>query len=117
MTWIFCYNNIMILDKDYKRELERFFGFVIGLKNYSYGPREALWCINNNEYIPIFIFRHTLCLISVLKTSKSKYKDAFDQLIGEKPFCTTVSGVKFKTNKPVPSSYEELCIINDLMGN
>ena len=105
----------MILDKDYKRELERFFGFAIGFKNYSYELYEALCCINNNEYIPIF--RHNWFSISVLKTSKSKYKDAFDQLIGEKPFCTYVSGVKFKTNKPVPSSYEELCIINDLMGN
>ncbi len=106
----------MLSDKDYKRELERFFGFSIGFKNFSgYELYEALCCINSNEYIPIF--RHNWFSISVLKTSKSKYKDAFDQLIGEKPFCTAVYGVKFKTNKPVPSSYEELCIINDLMGN
>ena len=104
----------MPTDKDYKRELERFFGYEIGFKNYYWKELyEILCCINNNEYI--HIRRQNWSSISVLKTSKSKYKDAFDQLIGEKPFYISVSGVKFKTNKPVPSSYEELCIINDLM--
>lgn len=106
----------MTIDKDYKRELERFFVFDIGFKNYyGYGLYEVLCCITNNKYIPIF--RKNWFSISVLITSKSKYKDAFDQLISEKPFCASVCGVKFKTNKPVPSSYEELCILNDLMGN
>lgn len=106
----------MTTDKDYKRELERFFGYKIGFEDFS-GCRkyETLCCINNNEYSPILA--HDWFPIPVLKTSKSKYKDAFNQLIDESSLCTSTLGIKFKTDHPVPRSYEELCILNDLMGN
>lgn len=104
----------MTTDKDYKRELERFFGYELDFIGFRRKYVE-LCCIKNNETHPVFI--HNWFLISVLKTSESKYKDAFDQLNGEYPRCSYTSGIKFKTNQPLPDSYEKLCIINDLMGN
>lgn len=107
----------MPTDKDYKRELERFFGYEIVFDLFLDRRMDYVClCLIKND-IRYRIYKHNWHYILVKRIEKSKYKRAFECLVGEHPHCAFTSGVKFKTNKTVPSSYEELCILNDLMGN
>lgn len=95
--------NMKISNEDYIREIKKFFNRRLG---YSYD--EGLYTLVI-KYRNHHIFTNRFCY---LEFDKSNMKACIERTYG-----TTFHSFYGKISVKFPSSYEELCIINDLKGN
>ena len=95
--------NMKISNEDYIREIKRFFNRRLG---YSYDEGLHTLGIKYRKY---YIFDNHL---RYLEFDKSNMKACVERTYGK-----TFHSLYGKISVKFPSSYEELCIINDLRGN
>ena len=95
--------NMEISNEDYIREIKRFFSKRLG---YMYDEGPFTLTIKYRKY---HIFNNQF---RFLEFDKSHMKACVERIYG-----TTLHSLYWKITVKFPSSYEELCIINDLKGN
>ena len=95
--------NMKISNEEYIREIKRFFNRRLG---YSYDEGLHTLVIKYRKH---YIFNNRF---RYLEFDKSNMKACVERTYG-----TTFHSLYGKISVKFPSSYEKLCIINDLKGN